>query len=281
MESTPTTPTSSGTRTHPLKADGTAQAGILVASNLERAGFAHAFTTRSLDFGATATPEARAGYVREVGAALGFAPEVLRQVHQVHGARVVRGDSDMAARPLEEADAIVAAAEDIASVAVAVRVADCVPVLVGDRRIGAVAAIHAGWRGVVAGVVPRAMAELAKVGSGDYVAAIGPCIGACCFEVSADVATRIVDACNGDASLAVFASGHGPDAKAMVDLRRAVRAQLAAAGVHDVEDVPGCTKCDAARFFSYRRDGEASGRHMAVIVARTAAPIAHTPPAPR
>jgi YfiH family protein len=261
---------------------------MLVASNLERAGFAHGFTTRRLDFGATAPPEARAAYVREVGAALGFAPEVLRQVHQVHGARVVRGEPDMAARPLEEADAIVAAAEDVASLAVAVRVADCVPVLVGDRRIGAVAAIHAGWRGVVAGVVPRAMAELVKFASGDYVAAIGPCIGACCFEVSADVATRIVDSCGGDASLAVFARHDGGDvthAKARVDLRRAVRAQLAAAGVHDVEDVPGCTKCDAARFFSYRRDGEASGRHMAVIVARTAAPGAdegtHAHPAPR
>jgi polyphenol oxidase len=205
-------------------------------------------------------------------------------MHLVHGARVVRGDSDMAARPLEEADAIVAAAEDVASLAVAVRVADCVPVLVGDRRIGAVAAIHAGWRGVVAGVIPRAMAELAKVGSGDYVAAIGPCIGPCCFEVSAEVAARIVDSCGGDASLAVFTPVHGGagEAKAMVDLRRAVRAQLAAAGVHDVEDVPGCTRCDAARFFSYRRDGEASGRHMAVIVARTAAPGAdahvHAPP---
>ena len=257
---------------------------MLVASNLERAGFAHAFTTRKLDFGATATPEARAAYVREVGAALGFVPEVLRQVHQVHGGRVVRGEPDMGARPLEEADAIVAVAEDVASLAVAVRVADCVPVLVGDRRIGAVAAIHAGWRGVVAGVVPRAMAELAKVGSGDYVAAIGPCIGACCFEVSAEVATRIVEASGGDASLAVFAPPEGRDggdAKAMVDLRRAVRAQLAAAGVHDVEDVVGCTKCEAERFFSYRRDGEASGRHMAVIVARTSAPVAHTQPAPR
>jgi YfiH family protein len=190
-------------------------------------------------------------------------------VHQVHGARVVLASDaiDVAGRPREEADAIVADAESGVH-AVGVRVADCVPILVGDRRVGAVAAIHAGWRGIVAGVVGAAIAELGKFASKDYVAAIGPCIEACCFEVGIDVAEAIARAA-GDALVVVARDGE----KARVDLRRAVHAQLAKAHVHDVEDVPGCTKCDASRFFSYRRDGEASGRHIAVIAARVSAPL--------
>lgn len=255
-------------------------AGLLRARNLDRAGFTHGFSLRrfespiegedsagALDFGPTASAEARAHNVRRFAAAVGFAADELRQVNQVHGARVVRG-IDAREDPREEADAIVADAE-AGACTVGVRVADCVPVLVGDRRIGAVAAIHAGWRGVVGGVIGAAIAELATIGSGDYVAAIGPCIGACCFEVGSDVADAIARACGAD----VIAAREG--AKARVDLRRAVRAQLEKAHVRDVEDVPGCTKCDAERFFSYRRDAERSGRHLAVISARSSAPISH------
>jgi YfiH family protein len=241
---------------------------VLFAQNLLRAGFAHGFTTRALDFGTTATAEARAEHVRTLAAAVGFAPEAIRQVKQVHGAQVVRAEAQPDATSRVEADAIVTSAEDMDALAIGVRVADCVPILVGDRRIGAVAAIHAGWRGVVSGVIPAALRELASIGSGDFVAAIGPCIGACCFEVAPDVGAQIVAAAGGDPAIAV-ARGD----RAMVDLRRAVRAQLVAAHVHDIEDVAGCTKCDSARFFSYRRDGEASGRHLAVIVARNRAPV--------
>jgi YfiH family protein len=251
---------------------------VLRARNLDRAGFAHGFSLRQaaeelrgpemrgLDFGPTDSAEGRAASVRRLAEAVGFAPEDLRQAHQVHGARVVRASE---AREREQADAIVADAES-GPHAVAVRVADCVPILVGDRRIGAVAAIHAGWRGVVAGVIGAALGELGKIGSRDYVAAIGPCIGPCCFEVDAEIGEQIARAAK-DAG--VIASRDAKSGKVMVDLRRAVRAQLTAAHVHDVEDVPGCTKCDAARFFSFRRDGEASGRHLAVIAARTLAPI--------
>jgi YfiH family protein len=246
---------------------------VLFAQNLLRAGFAHGFSTRPLNFGERA-PSAASAAEREADVlaladAVGFDAEALRQVKQVHGAHVVRATQaqpDAASRV--EADALVTPAEDMDALAIGVRVADCVPVLVGDRRIGAVAAIHAGWRGVVSGVIANAMRELAAIGSGDFVAAIGPCIGACCFEVKSDVAAQIAAAA-GDPGVVVRATGD----HALVDLRRAVRAQLTAAHVHDLEDVAGCTKCDAARFFSYRRDGEASGRHLAVIVARNRAPV--------
>jgi YfiH family protein len=142
-------------------------------------------------------------------------------------------------------------------------VADCVPVLVASTDTGAVAAIHAGWRGVVAGVVPAGVELLrgasALAGQAPLLAAIGPCIGPCCFEVGADVAERIG-----------FVTRRAGD-KAYVDLRAAVRAQLRALGLPDeaIEDVPGCTKHEPDRFHSFRRDGANSGRMLAAIATRS------------
>jgi len=258
---------------------------LLHAENLLLAGFRHGFATRiggvsegafaSLNFGAGDSSANVAANLARLAEDVGFEPDALRQVTQVHGARVVDARSLESAEARVEADALVlrpgageprgagpvAGAPD----AVGVRVADCVPVLVGSRATGAVAAIHAGWRGIVAGVVAAGLNGLAAEPSPteERVAATGPSIGPCCFEVDADVARQIAHAC-GDPSV-VAREERG---KAFVDLRRAVRAQLAALGVTDVEDVPGCTKCEPERFFSYRRDGALSGRHLAVIARR-------------
>jgi polyphenol oxidase len=206
---------------------------ILTSAVLAKAGFSHGFPTR-------ATPD---------GALLAVltGPTVI-QVKQVHGARAVLA---VEARG-QEADALVARA---GGRAIGVRVADCVPVLVADPGSGAVAAIHAGWRGVVGGVL-RAGVEL--LGGGGLVAAIGPCIGACCFEVGRDVAAQIG-----------FVAREEGD-KAYVDLRAAVRAQLRALGLDDasIEDVAGCTKHEGERFHSFRRDGANSGRMLAAIAPR-------------
>lgn len=190
------------------------------------------------------------------------------QVKQVHGGRVVEADAVLAQGATVEADAIVARAAT-AAVAIGVRVADCVPVLLADPRTGDVAAVHAGWRGVVAGVVGAAVSAL---GGELAVAAIGPCIGACCFEVGPDVAAQIAKACGISAPVA-GAGGAGAivllrEDKVYVDLRRAVRTQLVAVGVRRVDDVEGCTKHEAARFHSYRRDGAGSGRMLAAIATR-------------
>jgi len=243
---------------------------ILVAENLERAGFPHGFATRA--GGVSEGPYATANFgkgddaarvaenVRRFAKGVGFEASELRQVTQVHGARVVEASALRDAAAREEADALVLRLESEGGArAIGVRVADCVPILAGSRTRG-VAAIHAGWRGVVSGVIGAALGAL---NADDAIAAIGPCIGPCCFEVGADVAAQIATACG---EPRVIAHCHGD--KAHVDLRLAVRAQLRTYGVAEVEDVPGCTRCDAARFFSYRRDGQQSGRHLAAIALR-------------
>jgi YfiH family protein len=218
---------------------------LLRSQLLSQAGFAHAFPMRDASDA-------------ELAEALGV--DAIVQVKQVHGARAVEASQASG----EEGDAIVARA-GAGPVAVGVRTADCVPVLVACVRSGDVAAIHAGWRGVVAGVVRAGVESLRASEAPRLAAAIGPCIGACCFEVGRDVATRIAEAC-GDAGVVDREAGE----KAYVDLRRAVRAQLRALGVEDalIDDVPGCTRCDAASFHSYRRDGASSGRMLSAIATR-------------
>jgi len=216
---------------------------LLRSTLLERAGFPHAFPTR--DVGDA-----------ELAAALEGSKIV--QVKQVHGARAVLADEAAVtslAGGAQEADALIARLGG-EPVAVGVRVADCVPVLVASTDTGGVAAIHAGWRGVVAGIVP---AGVELLGRRALIAAIGPCIGACCFEVGADVADRIG-----------FVTRRAAE-KAYVDLRAAVRAQLRALGLADdaIDDVPGCTKHEPDRFHSFRRDGANSGRMLAAIATRS------------
>jgi YfiH family protein len=218
---------------------------VLSSAALSLAGFVHGFTTRG------GSP-----------LALGLPVESVYVVHQVHGSNVVRADGDVAAFRTRDADAIVAGEGQ----ACAVRVADCVPVLVGDRMSGTVAAIHAGWRGVASGVVPAAIAAM-RAKPAALVAAIGPCIEACCFEVGEEVADAI--------TFAVPAPGvevRRQGGKAWIDLVLAVRAQLEACGVPSasVERVGGCTKCNAELYESFRRDGAKSGRMMGVIVGRAA-----------
>jgi len=159
-------------------------------------------------------------------------------VSQVHGADVRHA---LSPGPRGEADALIA---DIPGVTVEIRTADCLPVLLLDRARRRVAAVHAGWRGVVAEIVPAAVAGL----GGNLEAAIGPGIGVCCFEVGPEVSERF-----------------GREGRVHVDLAAIVREQLRRAGVSAIHDLTACTKCDAARFHSYRRDGQAAGRLVSGI----------------
>ena len=194
----------------------------------------------------------------------------LFETSQVHGAavRIVAAGEDAAVVRKEEADALATAEPGIA---VAIRVADCVPVLLLDGLSGAVAAAHAGWRGVVQEVVPRALERVLALGKGSRAsqvrAAIFPHIRACCFEVGEEVAEPLATSA-ARASAAPSAIDRAR-AKPHVDLAAIVRAQLACAGVplDQIDDVPGCTRCEPDRFFSFRRDGQRSGRHIAAIVA--------------
>ncbi len=221
----------------------------LFSTSLEKAGFRHGFSTR------TASPE-------EIGAAVGTAFEQIRIVKQVHSARVV----DVAAGPTEheQADAMVSRA----TAAISIRTADCVPILIADPISGAVAAIHAGWRGVVSGVVANAIDVLGRDRK-NWIAAIGPSICGDCFEVGADVAKKIIVASSD--SIVTKRITKSAEEKAFVDLRKAVRAQLTKCGLAhaNIEDVAGCTYHQKDLFFSYRRDGANAGRLVAVIVPRT------------
>jgi hypothetical protein len=225
----------------------------LRSKKLTGEGFRHAFGTRE---------------DQDADILAGLAPHTLALAKQIHGASVV----EAAAAAGAEADAVVARAgvrgEGMAAgvapppggFAAGIRTADCVPVLLADLATGDVAAVHAGWRGVVAGVVPAALAAFAP--GSRVVAAIGPCIGGCCFEVGREVAGAI-EVASGGARVVVREAKD----KAYVDLRVAVRAQLVSRGVDaaHIEDVAGCTKHEPERFHSFRRDGAASGRMTAAI----------------
>lgn len=185
-------------------------------------------------------------------------PPDLCRPKQVHGAAVVDAGA-CAAGVMPEADAVVSG---LPGVAVGVVTADCVPVLMATAAGDAVAAVHAGWRGLAEGVLPAAVAALRETAGGSprMIAAIGPYIGACCYEVDAPV----LDALGARFGAALAGatrparSGH-----ARLDLGDLARAALVAAGVApaDVGALAGvCTHCDAERFHSYRRDGPRAGR---------------------
>jgi len=251
---------------------------VLRSNLLTHSGFAHGFTTReggvseapfeSADFALLRNASALQENQARLATAVGFDAARLYQAEQVHGADVFEptrepvslGTFKLVNARYPKADALVAREPGDT---VGVRVADCVPVLVGDKRTGYVAAIHAGWKGVVAEVVKRAIEVLGAAAAEDLVAAIGPCIGACCFEVSREVAEKIGVA----STQSCIVSTHEP-AKAMVDLRRAVAAQLARLQVKEVEQVGGCTKCEGEKYYSFRRDGDNAGRLIGVITAR-------------
>ncbi len=211
-------------------------------------------------------PAAVAENHRRLAAEVGYDIDALYEVSQVHGNIVQGADpgAPVAAFREREGDAVWSLKRDQA---VAVRVADCVPILIASPETGAVAAVHAGWRGVVAQVIANsitALCEAANVKARSLLVAVGPHISCEAFEVSPEIAQQLA-ACAGGEPTVIMPREPRPH----VDLCRLVRAQLEAAGVvtEQIDFVTGCTFQDRARFFSFRRDGQASGRHLAVIVA--------------
>jgi len=145
---------------------------------------------------------------------------------------------------------------------VAVRTADCFPILLVDERRRAVAAVHAGWRGTAAGIAQRAveaMRERFDTDAGDVHAAIGPGIGACCFEVGPEVAAEFGGAVARAHGLRSVNVGNG---KVHIDLAAENQRQLLEAGVTGERVYASnlCTKCLSGDFHSFRRDREAAGR---------------------
>lgn len=169
-------------------------------------------------------------------------------VRQVHSDRVVFADGPGLHG---EADALIT---NLPGFAVAVRTADCVPILIADPAHHAIAAVHAGWRGTAAEILPKTLAEMSKrfdTVPADLLVAIGPAIGWCCFEVGPEVAVQF----------------GRPAEKTHIDLVDANRQQALRAGVPGsrIEVLGDCTRCEATQFHSYRRDREQSGRMVTAI----------------
>lgn len=147
--------------------------------------------------------------------------------------------------------------------ALSVITADCVPVLLAApaEEGGRIAAVHAGWRGIEAGVVARA-AEALAAPPDEISAWIGPAIGVCCYEVGEEVAERVAGA--SDPSV-VAPSQRTSGGRPHLDLAGGVRHQLVRAGIPEPRVLHRCTRCDAERLFSYRREGEGVGRNVSFI----------------
>ena len=189
---------------------------------------------------------------------------LVKQVHGIHVAVARPGLSTPWTRP--QADIIVT---DDPDVAIGVRVADCAPVLLHDPVKGAVGAAHAGWRGTASGAAAaavRAMKINFRSQPSDLVAAIGPCLGACCGEVGPEVVEAFRAGGADRASLAAWCTPGAGD-RSFLDLERANRDQLEAAGLYP-ESIFGsglCTKTHRDRLHSYRGDRDAAGRIVAAI----------------
>ena len=243
---------------------------------LERRGVPHAFSTRlggispgpfdSLNLGNPNGCPVQDDYeriwenYRRLQAAAGCGGGELCHVHQVHGAALVRAAPGEPFDTSAKADALVSV--DPARV-LSVRVADCVPILLATDDGRTVAAVHAGWRGVIAGAVPAALAAMRREdGPTHFVAAIGPCIGGDAFEVGPEVVAEFVRVFAADAPVVRRAGEKG-----YIDLRAAVRLQLLRAGLTDdrIDVSDRCTYRDAGEFFSHRRDNGVTGRMAAII----------------
>jgi YfiH family protein len=199
--------------------------------------------------------------LERLGRTLGFDPHRTFRVSQVHGRRVVVLDPRQTPPQVagEQADALVS---DQPGATVGVQTADCVPVLLADPRRRVVAAAHAGWRGIVAGVLQATVQQMtARFGCApaDLAAALGPAIGPAAYEVGPEVAEKF------EALPGAVLADLGP--RPHLDLFAAATLCLRRAGLAPGRITrPGvCTHSEPGRFFSYRRDGQATGHHLSVI----------------
>jgi YfiH family protein len=250
---------------------GASPGAYLTVPDLTRGGIRVAFTTRhgggslepysslNLSYSSGDDQPTVARNRTRVLSALGGRLESWTGARQVHGSRVERVGSqergagwESPARVIPDADALWT---DRPDVAIVVLTADCTPILLADpirRRIGAV---HAGWRGLLAGVVEETVEAMG--GPGGMRAFIGPSIGPCCYAVGPDVAGPAANRLGAD----VIRSGNGTD---HLDLWTGSIRALARAGVREVWPAALCTRCEPERFYSHR----AGARGRQGLVAR-------------
>ena len=244
----------------------------IISTELERAGMLVAFTERTggvserpfatLNLGFTTDDPGRVHENRmRTCAALGVPP--FARGWQVHGSGVALVGPDLATAGFDTPDTAIPDTDvlvtDGAGIALSVLTADCVPVAVADPGRGRIAVIHAGWRGIVAGVIPAALERFSS-GNG-LVAAIGPAIGPDHYEVGDDVASAVSGAAGSAARI------ERRDGRLFADLASTVAGILEDHGVKVTEQFEGCTACEPERFFSHRGEGE-TGRQALVAMRR-------------
>ena len=212
-------------------------------------GVDHFFGTKRSQIGATP------GASSDLTNSRGVRRARLISVKQVHGTDVLIVD-----RPVREGQSFDGAWDALMTnqpgIMVTVRTADCVPVLLHDPVRRVVAAVHAGWRGAVAGIVPDAIAAMTGRFGGEAAAlrmAIGPSAGACCYEVDEPVLSKLRDAFADWQEVIEERSSR----KALLDLRELIRRQALSSGLeeHNIAAANACTMCHPNLFFSYRREG--------------------------
>lgn len=209
-------------------------------------GVVHGFVGKPLNFSATGRESSAGKLFAELAAS------ELVLVHQVHGARLAELSE---IRGAVEADGIIfPLCTPGRRVVVGVRSADCVPIILIGQDFGAV--VHAGWRGLAAGIVAKAAQQISQLGQGGVQALIGPCAGRSLYEVGPEVLDAI-----GDTACAAAAA----DGKFLLDLSSTTQKQLVAAGVLDIATANLCTMADK-RFYSFRREGAPVGNNLAFVV---------------
>jgi YfiH family protein len=277
----------------------------------------HAFSTRrggaskapcaGLNLGFTASDERvrveqnRRRFVAELGAK-DFELASVRQVHSSHSFVVTRDSVGHPAYHLPGVDVAIPPASDAPAgdglmtakpgVLLTIRIADCLPVLLVDPQQRAVAAVHAGWRGALARVIEKAVGDMRRAFDSDpqkLIAALGPSIRACCYEVGEEVVEAFHGTfANADAFfqklpnrpdaatdrhsilfLSAYPPGHAPEhvPAARLDLTAVARHELESAGVKpaNIQVADYCTACHTDLFFSHRREGGSTGRQAAAI----------------
>jgi polyphenol oxidase len=200
---------------------------------------------------------------------MGVASGSVRLIRQVHGAAVAIANGRRV-EPWNPPKADVVVSDD-PTVAIAVRVADCAPILLANRRKPVVGAVHAGWRGTVSRAAQAGVEALRREfrsDPADLVAAIGPCLGPCCGEVGEEVVEAFRAAGHDSESIDRWFRT-GPAGRPHLDLWCANRDQLVSAGVppDQVFVAELCTKTHAPFLHSYRVAKEKSGRMIGVIKA--------------
>ncbi len=203
--------------------------------------------------------------LEKISEVVGFGLSRFVNIKQVHGDTVYKVESGMSSKNME-ADAVIT---DQPNIAISIKTADCVPILIVDPVNNAVAAVHAGWRSTLKKIASKtvsAMEENYGSSPADLIASIGPHINSCCFEVS--------NAVKDEFNMAFHDNGIGIIENNNINLGQANISHLLGSGLSEsnITTEGGCTSCNREEFFSYRRDGADSptGRQLSVIMIKGA-----------